>query len=72
MHVRVRDPAYADRLAAFLSSVGQTAVVTAPDQVGLGASDEDGVRAELSIYLSVWTVLYPDAEAELVSASSEA
>lgn len=67
MHVRVHDPAYADRLAAFLSSVGQPAVVSAPDEVRLSGVDEgEHVRMEVALYLSVWSVLYPDAATELV------
>jgi len=51
------DPAYTDRLAAFLRSVGQQPHVTAPGEIEVDAPDE-----ELDAYLRVWQVLHPDAE----------
>lgn len=66
----LRDPAYTDRLASFLRSVGQHPVVSAPDRVevvGQPAGDADSARIEMGIYLRVWRVLYPDAEVELAS-----
>jgi hypothetical protein len=65
MHLQLRDPAYTDRLAAFLQSLGQTALISGPDQVELVAEYTDVARAELQIYLRVWRVLYPEAEVEL-------
>jgi hypothetical protein len=58
MRLLLRDPAYTDRLAAFLRSVGQQPIVSAPDHVEVGEVERD----ELAVYLSVWRVLYPDAE----------
>jgi hypothetical protein len=65
MHLTLRDPAYTDRLAAFLRSLGQTAVVDGPDQVELVGADSGEVR----IYLRVWRVLYPDADVDVVSSA---
>jgi hypothetical protein len=58
MRLLLRDPAYTDRLAAFLRSVGQRPIVSAPDHVDVG----DVERDELEVYLGVWRVLYPEAE----------
>lgn len=66
MHLLLRDPGYTDRLAEFLASVGQPAVVSGPDRVDLGGDEGDG-RAELEIYLRVWQVLHPDAHVELAA-----
>jgi hypothetical protein len=63
MHLILRDPAYTDRLASFLSSLGQHPIVSGPRDVDLEPCEGD--RAELEIYLRVWRVLYPDAEVEL-------
>jgi hypothetical protein len=65
MQLLLRDPAYADRLAAFLSSLGQTALVSAPNQVEIVGAETEMARAEMLIYLRVWRVLYPEAEVEL-------
>jgi hypothetical protein len=61
LELHLSDPAYTDRLAAFLRSVGQRPVVSAPDQVEIDDVEPD----ELEAYLRVWRVLYPDAEVEL-------
>jgi len=61
MQLRLSDPSYTDRLATFLRSLGQTVLVAAPNQLEVDASDDSSV-AEISIYLRVWRVLYPDAE----------
>jgi hypothetical protein len=58
MRLLLRDPAYTDRLAAFLRSVGQAPEVAAPDALELTGVE----RAELDVYLGVWKVLHPDAE----------
>jgi hypothetical protein len=63
MHLLLQDDTYTERLAAFLNSVGQRAVVAAPDRVDLDESAEGSV--ELELYLRVWRVLYPDADVEL-------
>jgi hypothetical protein len=57
MRLVLRDAAYTERLAAFLSSVGQDPTVSEPDRL-----DVDADPAELDVYLRVWHVLYPDAE----------
>lgn len=65
MQLHVRDPAYTDRLAAFLQSLGQAASVSAPDHVELRKGDDDVTRDELRIYMRVWKALYPEAEVEV-------
>ena len=65
MQLSLRDPSYTDRLAAFLTSVGRRAVVSAPDRVDVADPAEDSQRLELELYLRVWSVLYPDADVEL-------
>jgi hypothetical protein len=65
MQLSLRDPSYTDRLAAFLTSVGRRAVVSAPDRVDVDDHAEDSQRLELELYLRVWSVLYPDADVEL-------
>jgi hypothetical protein len=65
MQISLRDPAYTDRLAAFLRSLGQTAFVDGPDRVELVTDGTDLSRAELQIYLRVWRVLYPEAEVDV-------
>lgn len=64
--LKLSDPAYTERLASFLRSVGQTAVIAAPGAVELpGEADERALRVEVDIYLRVWNVLYPDAGVEV-------
>ena len=65
MQISLRDPAYTDRLAAFLRSLGQTVVVNGPNRVELVADDGELSRGEVQIYLRVWRVLYPEAEVDL-------
>ena len=57
MRLLLRDAADTDSLAAFLRTVGQRPVVTAPD-----ALEVDVDPVELDVYLRVWQVLHPDAE----------
>ncbi len=66
MQLFLRDPTHTDRLAAFLTSVGRHAVVSAPDRIDVEESDDDsdGERLELELLLRVWRVLEPDAEVE--------
>jgi hypothetical protein len=53
----LRDPAYFDRLSAFLRSVGLE------PRHGRGHQLEvDADRSELEVYLRVWGVMHPDAE----------
>ena len=63
MQLLVHDPAYTDRLAAFLRSVGQRPVVSGPSAVDVDETE----AAELEVYLRVWKVLYPDADVRLVA-----
>ena len=65
MQLRIRDPAYTDRLASVLRSLGQEPTVSGPAHVELDPPTTPTDRAELELYLRVWTVLYPDAEVEL-------
>lgn len=58
MRLHLNDPAYTDRLAAFLRSVGQRPSFGAPGDLELEAIEID----ELEVYLKVWRVLYPDAD----------
>jgi fructoselysine-6-P-deglycase FrlB-like protein len=58
VQLHLSDPAYTERLAAFLESLGQTVTVVAPDQVDIA---EQLPETELAIYLRVWHVLYPEA-----------
>lgn len=57
------DPAYTDRLAAYLESLGQPAIIDAPGRLELKQEPDEG---ELAIYLRVWHVLYPEAVVEIV------
>lgn len=63
MQLLLHDPAYTDRLAAFLRSVGQRPVVSGPTAVSVNETEP----AELDAYLRVWKVLYPDADVRLVA-----
>jgi hypothetical protein len=67
MHLLLRDSAYTDRLASFLRSLGQAAVVSGPTELELDAPTTDVGRQEMAIYLRVWEVLYPEAEVEIVN-----
>ncbi len=67
IHLLLGDPSYTDRLASFLSSLGQRPVVSGPDQVEIDSNSDEGARLELEIYLRVWRVLYPEAEVTLAS-----
>jgi hypothetical protein len=67
MKLLLRDPAYTERLASFLRSLGQTPVVAAPDRVELAEDDDETSRLEVEIYLRVWRVLHPGAEVELTA-----
>ena len=60
MQLVVSDPAFTERLAAFLRSVGQHPVVSGPDSIEL-----DTPPAEIEIYLRVWRVLHPDGDVRL-------
>ena len=64
MQLFLHDPSYADRLAAFLTSVGRHAVVAAPDRVDVDEDDDDLQGLEVEMYLRVWAVIHPDADVE--------
>lgn len=55
--LRPSDPAYSERLLAFMESLGQKGTVTDEETVAL---ERDIPAAELSVYLRVWSVLYPE------------
>jgi hypothetical protein len=61
MQLRLSDPSYTDRLATFLTSLGQTVLVVAPGILDVDLPPGPSARNELEIYLRVWSVLYPDA-----------
>ncbi len=61
MDLRLSDPDYTERLASFLRSLGQKAVVAGPGTVELIPEEREGAQLEMDIYLRVWNVLYPDA-----------
>lgn len=67
MNLLVRDPAYTERLADFLASLGQEPVVAAPDRLELADGADETARLEVEIYLRVWLVLHPDAEVDLAA-----
>ena len=67
MQLRLFDPSYADRLAHFLRSLGQTVLVCGPAQL-----EVDTPAAELQIYLRLWALLYPDADVQVGSGEDEA
>jgi hypothetical protein len=72
MQLRLNDPGYTDRLANFLRSLGQAAIVAGPGQLDVDLSADASARDELEIYLRVWRVLYPDAEVQVESDEGEA
>jgi len=71
MQLRLSDPSYTDRLANFLRSLGQTAIVAGPGQLELELTPARDSLVELGIYLRVWKVLYPDAEVQLDKGEAE-
>jgi hypothetical protein len=71
MQLRLSDPSYTDRLATFLRSLGQTVDVAAPEVLDVETGTTPSDRGELEIYLRVWTVLYPDADVQILSGDDE-
>ena len=67
MQLLLRDPAYTERLASFLSSLGQQPVVRGPDQLEVGGQESEETRLELELYLRVWRVLHPEAEVDVAT-----
>ncbi|HZS24718.1 MAG TPA: hypothetical protein VFA30_06980 [Gaiellaceae bacterium] len=59
MQLHIRDPAFTDRLVAFLRSVGQDPVVRDPATI-----DVDLTPEEVEVYLRVWSVMHPGATVE--------
>jgi hypothetical protein len=57
--LQLSDAAYAERLTAFLTSLGQRTVECGPGRYELADELDD---LELAIYLRVWDVLYPEAQ----------
>jgi hypothetical protein len=57
--LQLSDAAYAERLTAFLTSLGQRPLEHGPGRYEL-ADDVDDL--ELAIYLRVWDVLHPEAQ----------
>ncbi|MBA3734814.1 MAG: hypothetical protein H0W90_06405 [Actinobacteria bacterium] len=57
MQLRLSDPSYTDRLANFLRSLGETAIVAGPAQLEVDLSSANTRPAELEVYLRVWCVL---------------
>jgi hypothetical protein len=72
MQLRLSDPSYTERLANFLRSLGQAAIVAGPTQLEVAIPDTESARDELAIYLRVWQVLYPDAEVQTGDEDDEA
>jgi hypothetical protein len=72
MQLRLNDPGYTDRLANFLRSLGQTAIVAGPAQLEIDLPTGSSSLAELEIYLRVWRVLYPETEVQVESDDGDA
>ena len=72
MQLRLNDPGYTDRLANFLRSLGQAAIVAGPTLLDIDLAPGSSAREELEIYLRVWRVLYPDTEVQVESDEGEA
>jgi hypothetical protein len=72
MQLHLSDLSYSDRLATFLRSLGQTAVVTGPGLVEVDVVPAEGDLVELDIYLGVWEVLYPGIEVQLGAGAADA
>jgi hypothetical protein len=72
MQLRLTDPGYTDRLANFLRSLGQAAIVAGPTQLEIDLPVGSSAREELEIYLRVWRVLYPDTEVQVESDEGDA
>ena len=71
MQLRLNDPGYTDRLANFLRSLGQAAIVAGPAVLDIDPPSDPSAREELEIYLRVWRVLYPDTEVQVESDEGE-
>lgn len=68
MFLQLSDAAYAERLTAFLTSLGQRPVARGPGRLAL---DEELDDLELAIYLRVWEVLYPEAPVSVEGAFAD-
>ena len=72
MLLRLNDPSYTDRLANFLRSLGQTAIVCGPGQLEVELPPTKDAVVELEIYLRVWKVLYPETAVQVEKDDDEA
>jgi hypothetical protein len=71
MQLRLSDPGLTDRLATFLTSLGQAVRVAAPGAIEIELAPTSSARSELEIYLRVWSVLYPDTDVQVVNGEDE-
>ncbi len=75
MQLKLGDPIYTERLASFLESLGQSTIVAGPNEIELLVPEEgrpaEMARREIAIYLRVWSVLYPDADVDVVEDDAE-
>ena len=62
MRLRLPDPSFTARLAAFLRTLDVETTESAPNALEVG---RDVDRAELAIYLRVWDVLHPETVVRL-------
>ena len=71
MQLRLSEPAYTDRLAKFLTSLGQTVSIAAPGTISIELPPTSSARAEVRIYLRVWSVLYPETDVQVVNGDDD-
>ena len=71
MQLRLSDPALTDRLATFLTSLGQAVRIAAPGTIDIELPPTSSARSELAIYLRVWSVLYPDTDVQVVNGDDD-
>lgn len=71
MQLRLSDPGLTDRLATFLTSLRQTVQIAAPGVLEIDLPHTPSARSEVQIYLRVWSVLYPDAEVQVVNGDDD-
>lgn len=57
VYLNISDPVYSERLADFLASLGKSVRLAEPGEVVVEEALDD---FELTLYLRVWHVLYPD------------
>lgn len=71
MQLRLSEPAYTDRLAKFLTSLGQTVSIAAPGTITIELPPTSSARDEVQIYLRVWSVLYPETDVQVVNGDDD-